>query len=120
MLRKIKSATPKGQTSETYIVVYLHNSYVPYVYVPLDGKVSFPHIKIARPSVDADRSDVFQSGSSPIPPLPYRQAASFPKVVQGTLSNQQSELRELTLNDSLVKVVTGGECEMNILRHHCK
>ena len=68
-------------------------------YVPLDGRM-FPDLKNTRCAADADRPDVFQSGSSfSNPPFPYRQAASFSNVVQGVLRNQQSELRETTLND---------------------
>ena len=102
-------ATPKRQSFITYSVVYMHR------YVLLVGRM-FAHLQKTRCATDADRPDVFQScSSSSISPFPYRQGASFSKVVQGVLRNQQSELRETTLNDSLVRIVTVGECEMNTL-----
>ena len=107
--RRQNAAKPKRQSFITNFVVYMHR------YVPLVDRM-FAHLKKTRCAADADRPDVFQSGSSSsIPPFPYRQAASFSNVVQGVLRNQQSELRETTMNDSLVRIVTVGECEMNTL-----
>ena len=59
-----KSATPKGQRFKTDFVVYMHR------YIPLDGRM-FPHLEKTRYAADADRPDVFQSGSSStsIPPF---------------------------------------------------
>lgn len=99
---------PEDQSFDIFLVVYMHRD------VPLDGRM-YHHLKNARCAADADRPDVFQSGFSSIPPFPYKQAASFSNVVLDVLRNQQSELRETTLNDSLVRIVTMGECEMNTL-----
>jgi hypothetical protein len=73
--------TPKGQSFNTDFVVYVHRC------VPLDLRI-FPHLQNTRYTADADRPEVFQSGSSSsIPHFPYRQAASFSNVVQGVLRN---------------------------------
>jgi hypothetical protein len=101
----------KAKVSKFTYIVYTHQ------YVPLDGSM-FPHLKNTRRVADADRPDVFQSGSSSVLPFPYRQAASFSDAVQGVLSNQQSEVRDKTMNDSLVRIVTVGESETNVLPLH--